>query len=324
MRLRSFYQCRILGDMGRSRTATATDNIYQSFFDKRFDMDSHLFGCLIIRTETVRQPGIRIGTDKVRGMLGQFRQIRLHIGRTERAVQADADQIDMLDRCQKSTQRLSRQRASPLSRQRQGQHDGQVFAFFLQCCFSCLESGFHVQRIEGRLEKDEIDTAVDQGLHLFLICFIYIFIGNGTVSRVAYIGAHGGSLVGRTDRAGNKNSPVGMFRHELIGHFASQLTGGQVYFAHIFLHGVIFHRDRVGIECVGGKNIGPSIQVLPVNGFDHVRTGDTQQVVVPFQLSGEIGKTVAAIILFIEFEPLDHGTHTTIQYQDTLLQRSYK
>ena len=115
-----------------------------------------------------------------------------------------------------------------------------------------------------------------------------------------------------------------MFRHELVGHFASQLTGGQVYFAHIFLHGVIFHRDRVGIECVGGKNIGPGIQVLPVNGFDHVRTGDTQQVVVPFQLSGEIGKTVAAIILFIEFEALDHGTHTTIQYQDTLLQRSYK
>ena len=115
-----------------------------------------------------------------------------------------------------------------------------------------------------------------------------------------------------------------MLRHELIGHFASQLSGSQVYFAHIFLHGVIFHRDRVGIECVGGKNIGPGIQVLPVNGFDHVRTGDTQQVVVPFQLSGEIGKTVAAIILFIEFETLDHGTHTTIQYQDTLLQRSYK
>ena len=115
-----------------------------------------------------------------------------------------------------------------------------------------------------------------------------------------------------------------MFRHKFVGHLTSQLSGSQVDLAYKLLHSIIFHRDRIGIEGVRCKDICSGIQILTVNGFDNIRTGNTQQVVVSFQLSGEVGKTVAAVILFIQFEALDHGTHTTIQNQDTLLQGPYK
>jgi hypothetical protein len=61
-----------------------------------------------------------------------------------------------------------------------------------------------------------------------------------------------------------------------------------------------------------------------MNGFDNIRTGDTQQVVVPFQLPGKIGETIASVILFFQVKSLDHGTHTTIQNQDTFLQGAYR
>src|SRR5690606_16486938 len=48
--------------------------------------------------------------------------------------------------------------------------------------------------------------------------------------------------------------------------------------------------------------------------------GEAQQVVVALEVAVELPETVAAIILFCQAIPLDHGAHAAIQEQNALLQ----
>ena len=253
-------------------------------------------------------------------MFCQFSQVRLHIGSTERAVQTDTDNIGMPDRSQKRKQRLPRKRTSPLGRQRQRKHNRQIFAFFLQHSLGSFQPGFHIQRVESRFKQDDIHAPVYQGIHLFLIGVIQIHIGDSPVSRIAHVGTHRGRLIGRSDRAGYKDRSIRMFRHKAIGHLTRQLSGSQVDIPYLFLHAVVLHRDGICIESVGSKNIGTGIQILAMDRFDHIRSGDTQQVVISFQVARPIGKLFSAIIFLGQFKSLDHRPHSPVQNQNTFFQ----
>ena len=230
----------------------------------------------------------------------------------------------MLYGSQERQQSLPRESAAALRRKRQGKHDRQVFTFLLQNSLGSFQAGFHIERVERRLEQDDVHTAVHQSLHLLFIGVIQIHIGDSPEGGITHVRTHGSRLVGRTDRAGDEYRTSGMFRHKAIGHFARQPSGSEVYIAHLLLHAVVSHRDGIRIECVGSKDVRTGIQVLAVNGLDHIRAGDAQQVVIAFQVTGPTGKLLAAIVLLSQFKPLDHRSHSSVQNQNTFFQEIQK
>src|SRR5690606_27141413 len=79
------------------------------------------------------------------------------------------------------------------------------------------------------------------------------------------------------------------------------------------LHVVIGHGNARGIERVGLDDIGAGVQVGAVNGTDRVRLGNRQQIVVAFQVTMPVGKTLAAVGRLVEAMLLDHGAHGAIE-----------
>ena len=58
---------------------------------------------------------------------------------------------------------------------------------------------------------------------------------------------------------------------------------------------VIGHRDRGGIERIGFDDVGPGLQVLPMNRLDNLRLGQAEQIITPLQVMRMGGKLTPAV-----------------------------
>ena len=56
-----------------------------------------------------------------------------------------------------------------------------------------------------------------------------------------------------------------------------------------------------------------------MNGGDHLRLAQHQQVVVTFEVARPVGKTRAAKIRFAQAIALDHGAHAPVQNQNSII-----
>ena len=88
MRCGICYQLRDGGDMFGSRSATASDDIDQTFIYELFDLSRHCFGCFIILPEAVGQSCIGVGRDVVWCCFCQLFQERFHVSGAERTIQS--------------------------------------------------------------------------------------------------------------------------------------------------------------------------------------------------------------------------------------------
>src|SRR5476651_1711336 len=53
-----------------------------------------------------------------------------------------------------------------------------------------------------------------------------------------------------------------------------------------------------------------------MDGFDHIRARQIQQVVITLQIRRMVAKTLPTEIFFRKLVPLYHGTHCPVYYQD--------
>jgi hypothetical protein len=83
---------------------------------------------------------------------------------------------------------------------------------------------------------------------------------------------------------------------------------------------IISHADLLGIKGVRLDDIGARFQVFPVDTFDDGRLRQDQQVIVALQVGRPVFETFAAIIPLFQLMPLDHGSHRSVDDQDTFFQ----
>ena len=81
---------------------------------------------------------------------------------------------------------------------------------------------------------------------------------------------------------------------------------------------IVCLRDALAAERVGGDNIGTHFEILTMDICDDVRTSQGKHVVVAFQQTCHILKTVSPEILFSEAIALYLRSHRTIQHEDSL------
>ena len=81
---------------------------------------------------------------------------------------------------------------------------------------------------------------------------------------------------------------------------------------------IISLRNSLCAERIGLYDVGPSFKVFAMYVNYEIWPRKRKQVVVPFQLSGNVAKTFPAIILFSKAEALEHGSHSSVENEDTL------
>ena len=226
--------------------------------------------------QRVRHTGVRVRADVDRCDARKLVDVRSHLLRAKRAVDPDAEQVDVGDGIPVRLNRLAGECAATLVGDGERQHHRQPLAKRVEQRLEREQRRPRIERVEHRLDQQYIHPALDQALGLLDVRLDQLVVCHGAEGRVVDVRRNGGCAIGRTKRTGDKTLPAGIRRHHIIGGGAGQLGVGHVQFVSQRLHRVIGQGDTGGVEGVRLDDIRPGLEIGPVNGTDHLRLGDTQ------------------------------------------------
>ena len=276
------------------------------------------------RRKRVRQSGVRIAGDVDVGLLRQLGDVRAHLLAAEGAVHADADRLGVADGVPESLGRLAGERATGGVGDRAGDHHRQAEAAGLESLVDREEGGLEDERVEDRLAEEEVGAGVDQGVDLFAVGVAHLDERHVALGGVVDVAGHRQRLVRRPDGAGDEGVLARVGGLEGVDGFAGDLDRRGVQLADEVRHRVVFHRDGRAVEGVGLEDVGAGVEVGAVDVADDGRLRDDQEVVVALELAGVVLEAVAAVVLFLQLELLDHGAHRAVEVDDALAQEGLK
>ena len=149
-------------DVVGRRPTTAANHVDEAAGGELTDNLRHVVGRLIVFAELVRQSGVWVSADARIGNARQFGEVRPQFGGAERAVEPDHERLDMADRIPERLGCLARERAARRVGNRARYHDGQLDVRGAEGALEAHDRGFRIERIEDRLDEQEIDAALDQ------------------------------------------------------------------------------------------------------------------------------------------------------------------
>ena len=82
-------------------------------------------------------------------------------------------------------------------------------------------------------------------------------------------------------------------------------------------HVVVGLGDGGGTKGVGLDQVSPGGQIALVDVLNQVRAGERQQLVIAFDVFGEVFEALASVLRLTQLEALDHGAHGPVEDEDT-------
>ena len=199
--------------------------------------------------------------------------------------------------------------------QRHRQHQRHFATEFVFELLHRHDPGLGVERVEHRLDQDEIGPAVDQRGGLFVIDFDQVVPVDLAEAGVVDIGREREGLVGRADRPGDK-ARAAVLGSELVGDLSGEASAGQVDFAHQMFGAIVRLADPVGGKGVRFGDIGPGLEIGAMDRFRHFRLGQGEDVVVALLVLRKAQRS--GIVGFGQLPALDLGAEGPVDDQDAL------
>ena len=305
-------------DVIRRRAAAAADDVGEAAGDELAQQSGGLRRQLVVLAERVRQAGVGIDAHPALGEPRQLGEVRPHLAGAERAVEADAPRFRVLDREVERVERLARQRAPAAIGDRHRDHQRHVDAERLLHFLDGDDRGLRVQRVEDRLEQQDVGAAVDQAADLVGVGRAHLVERHRAERRVVDVGRDRERAVGRADRAGDEPGLLRRAPRVLVGRLAREPRGGDVDVVDVRLEPVVRLRDGVAVERVGLDDVRAGLEVLAVDAADDVGPRQHEHVGVALEVVRMIGEPRAAIVGLAQRVALDHRAHRAVQNQDAL------
>jgi hypothetical protein len=304
----------------RRRAAAAAEHVDEPRVREVLQQARRVLRQLVVLAEGVRQAGVRVAGDVALGDARQLGEVGTHLVGAERAVESDAERPGVADRGVERVQGLPRQRAAATVGDGDGDHQRQRSLALKAALLEHLEDGgdrrLGVQRVEDRLEQQQVAAAVDQPAHLVAIGVAHLIEGHGAERRVVHVGRDGQRAVGRTQRAGHEARPVGGPRRPFVRGGARQPRALEVELVGERLEPVVGLRDGGGAERVGLDDVGAGLEVLAMNRADDVRPREHEHVAVALQLARVRAQPRAVEVGLGEAAALDHRPHRAVEEED--------
>ncbi|MCY1351327.1 hypothetical protein D9M69_375900 [compost metagenome] len=307
--------------MRRGGAAAAADDVEQAAGGELFHHFGHLRRAFVVFAEGVGQAGVGVRRDVGFGLGRQLGQIGAQFLGAKGAVQADGDRLGVAHRVQEGLGGLAGQGAAGGVGDGAGDHDRQLDAQFLEHALHGEDRRLGVEGVEDGFDQDQVGAACDQAPGGFAVVLHQLVEGDVAVAGIVHVRGNGAGTAGRAEHAGNE-ARLGRILGGLdIGHFTGQTRAFDVQFVHQLFHAVVGLGHAGGVEGVGLEDVRTGVQVGLLDGLDHVRAGQQQQVVVAFYVAWPVGEAGTAVVLFLQLVALDHGAHAAVEDQDALFER---
>ena len=275
----------------------------------------HHLGRLVVASHRIGQTGIGVSGYIIRYTLSQCTQAGQHIVSPKGAVESNAEQGSMGHADDKSLQNLPTQNTSSLIDDCHAEHQGNLNARLFLCNLESTNGSLSVERIIDSLEQDGIHPTLQEGRNLLYVGSGKLIEGQGSQGRIVDVRTHGKRLVGRPN--GRNHKARLLRRGEFISHFSRNAYSSTIDFLHIVLAMIISHADSLCTESISRNDIGSCQKIASMDILNDVRSRKHQNVVVTLHLTRNIAEAVTTKILLSQMIGLNHGTHRSIEPQDT-------
>ncbi len=219
------------------------------------------------------------------------------------AVEADAEQVDVLERRDESVGGLpGEHRSHGFDCARD--HDGEFVTEFVESLLDADECGLDVARVLAGLDKQDVGAAFGESARLL------IEIVNELRKRHAARDRDG--LGRRADGGGDEARFLG--RGKLFRGPTRERRGGDVDLVAFAGEAVFVEHERRAAERVGLDDVRARLVVLAMDVEDHVGPGEHEVFVAALERGAAevVGRKVAL---------LDHRAHRAIEHEDAFVQQ---
>ena len=155
------------GDVVRRGAAAAADEVDQSRAGELAEHRGHLVRRLVVLAERVGQAGVGVAGDEAVGHPGELREVGADLGGAQRAVQADGQRAGVPHRVPERLGDLAGQRAPGRVGDRARDDHRPAAPALLEEGLEREDRGLGVERVEDRLDEQQVGPAVDQARGLF-------------------------------------------------------------------------------------------------------------------------------------------------------------
>ena len=181
------------------------------------------------------------------------------------------------------------------------------------------QRGLRVQRVEDRLDEEEIAAAVGEPARLLVVRVRERVERDVARARIVDVRRDRRGLRRRPERAGDEARTVRRRIHVARG--ARDPRGLDVHLVREVLQVIVGLRDRRRAERVRLDEIRARGQILLVDLANHVRLRQRQELVVALQMQldtrhREVAEALAAIRGLVELVALDHRPHRAVDDED--------
>ena len=240
----AFDRVRDRADVLGRGAAAAADDVDEAGVRELAEQAGHVFRALVVAAELVGQAGIGIGADERVGEARDLGDMRAHLLRAERAVQPDRERRGVAHRIPERLRRLAGEQPAGAIGDRAGDHHRHVDAACLRDLRDRVDRRLGVERVEDRLDQQQIGAAVEQSVDLLGIGLAQLVEGDGAEAGIRHVGRDRSGAVGRPDRAGDE-ARAAVLGLRVSRGLLCQPGAVDVEFVGVLLHAVIGLRDRV-------------------------------------------------------------------------------
>ena len=191
-----------LPDVLRRRAAAAADDVDEAVARELAEEAARVLRLLVVHAELVRQARVRVARDPRRRDLREILDERTHLGRPERAVDADDERPRVLDRDPERLDRLAGEVAAAVVDRGEREPERQLGRSVLRGD----DRRLRVQRVEDGLDQEQVDAAVAQRADLLRVRLDDLVEGRGAVGGVVDLRRQRQRDVERPDGAGDEGA----------------------------------------------------------------------------------------------------------------------
>ena len=232
-----------------------------------------------------------------------------HLRRAERAVDPDDQRLGVLDRRPERVARLAGEVAAALvdgGERQPERHVGRRLA-------RRHDRGLRVERVEDRLDQEEVDAALRERAHLLGVRLDDGVEADLPVGGVVDLRRERERDVQRPDRARDEAAV-------LVGHAPRDARALDVHLADGVLEPVVGLPDRGRRERVRRRHVGAGLEVGAMDRLDELGAGEVQQVGIALDVGRVVGEALAAPLLLGQPAALQQHPPGAVEHDDPLVE----
>ena len=195
---------RDLPDVLRRRPAAPADDVDEAVLGERAEVAARVARLLVVLAHRVRQAGVRVARDVRVRDARELLEERAHLARAERAVDADDQRPGVLDGHPERLRRLAREIAAAAVDRGEREPERQL----RRDVGRRDDRRLRVQRVEDRLDQEEVDAALGERGDLLRIARPHLVERHRAVRGIVDLRRDRERDVERADRAGDEPWPV--------------------------------------------------------------------------------------------------------------------